>query len=438
MKRCIVHFGMPKTGSSSIQSSLYSAPAELLPFTYIHLGKPNLSEFVQAIWEDDPAAFHINRKLGLSREESLAKRDATLEQLSQFVRQIRGDGLISAETLTLLTHGGLAAFGDWLRMHAEEVLAVGYIRSPKSFMESAFQQLVKGGRIRSFEPEKFFPIYRDRFEKFESVFGADNVRYWKFEPANFPGNDVVRDFCNRLGFDLNEKYIQRTNEGLSLNATRLLYIYRKHGPGYGVGGAVIKENIKLMLALANLQGDKVRFAPQIVAPLLDRYQDDVRWMEERLAGPFGDFMQESDIDISDEADLLRVPEGDLEWLAAQTGKRIGKPLGTLTPEEIAALVHELRLVVNRPAQSVVQKKLSKKLVVTPAEMVAVIKGRVPRLQTMPDDRAALLLEEALRYIRTLAMSPERNELSVTGLGVIKRSGSETDGSTGPEYTFLPQ
>jgi hypothetical protein len=138
MKRCVIHCGMPKTGSSSVQHTLRYAPSGAVPFEYVYLNKPNLTDLVGAVWHADPARFHTNRKLGLTPAQAYRKRDRLPQLLAERITRIEGDGLISAEGFCFLSQSGLREFHDWLFSFVDSTLVVGYVRPPKSFMESSF------------------------------------------------------------------------------------------------------------------------------------------------------------------------------------------------------------------------------------------------------------------------------------------------------------
>jgi hypothetical protein len=78
---------------------------------------------------------------------------------------------------------------------------VAYVRDLAGYITSNFQERVKNG-YANFDLIDSAPPYRRWFEKFDAVFGSENVRLWKFDPASFPRGCVVQDFCARLGLEL--------------------------------------------------------------------------------------------------------------------------------------------------------------------------------------------------------------------------------------------
>ncbi|MBK7521397.1 MAG: hypothetical protein IPJ33_11955 [Gammaproteobacteria bacterium] len=341
MSACIIHYGMPKTGSSSIQTYLLRSLADPRFFN-LDLGRRGSGNIIAAAFLAHPEQHHRNIKLGLTPAEVKKEIQATRAALARELERADGrTALLSAELLANFSALEFAALCDFIRPRAAGISAVGYVRSPLAFMESVFQQRVKSG-LGSFRLEQNYPRYRERFEKFETVLGRERVAYWSFAPASFPGNCVVQDFCARLGIRCDGAAVQRINDSLSLPAIRLLYAYRKYGPGFGAGERALRENALLKTRLRELGGPPLRFHAALVRPVLDARRADIAWMEERLQHPFAESPVADHSAVQGEADLLRYCPESIAWLACQLGR---SPLdaATIEPPELAKLVHELRV-----------------------------------------------------------------------------------------------
>ncbi|MBK6286163.1 MAG: hypothetical protein IPJ33_12285 [Gammaproteobacteria bacterium] len=348
MSGCVFHFGMHKTGSSSIQNSLYHGLGDPA-FHYADLGQPNASARIVTAFRAEPETQNMNRKLGLSREQLQPQIRETLERLHRELGHCtRQTVILSGEHIAFLKQTELRRLREFLRGHTSELRAVGYIRAPRSYMESVFQQHLQGGH-GVFELERLLPRYRTRFEKLEAIFGAASMHYWYFEPESFPGGCVVRDFCRRLQIDFDARAIQRVNEGLSLPAVRLLYAYRKFGPGYGTGEVAVRQNAALVRKLRELAGPRLRLHPELVAPVIARHAAEIDWMEQRLQRSLDEAAAEPGAGaIRAEHELLCFEPRTLEWLGAQLGVRTTTRLRPdSSAEEVASRMHELRLEADR-------------------------------------------------------------------------------------------
>lgn len=338
-RRCILHFGMHKTGSTSIQKSLFHLAAEV-PWTYLSAGVPNASTALHTMFSSQPEKNNRNVRQGLNRDEVHQRRRENFRRMEAQIAATGKDLLLSGEGMCMLGEVELKRLVDWVGPFVDEVVAVGYVRPPKAYMESAFQQIVKGGRS-AFNLNAVYPSYRKKFEKFENLLGRDKVQYWLFEPGTFPKGCVVRDFASRLGVTLDDGDVLRVNESISMEALPLLYAYRKYGEGYGVGEAAIRENLMLIRKLAELKGHKLRFSPDLVRPILEEHREDIAWMEERLGRPFDeDWQTHAEFEVSDEAGMLRFSEASLATLRKWTGDSAATV--SAAPADVALLVGQLR------------------------------------------------------------------------------------------------
>lgn len=442
MKRtCFVHIGMHKTGSSSIQASL-TGMDDLGSHCYADIcGVVNHGGAMINIFSRQPEKVHVNVKRGLTSAQMQERRDKFQAGLAHAVASHpEKDLVISGEGICYLAEEELLDFRNFLAESFTDIRVLGYVRSPKSFMESAFQQRVKGGTAR-LEPGLFYPRYRDLFEKFDRVFGRDKVLLRKFDPATFPQGCVVQDFCRLIGIPILGSQVVRVNESLSREAISVLFAYRKFGPGYGIGPGVIGENNRLVKALAGLAGGKLRFSEALVADTRRKHAQDLQWMEERLGASIDDYASTDAEGVDSEADLLRIASenaGPLTELI-EPARRPAGPTGN-DPEAVARLVHALRLQLtdawtNRH-QSTERTEMNAK------QLVATIKQETPDLLAgVPEGKAARLVLAALGQIAKQIEQTEEGILPVAGMGRFRVRRGEKDTEAGKVVrtvvTFIP-
>lgn len=441
MRRCIVHFGMPKTGSTSIQASLLAA-GTLPQAHYLNVGHKNSGRVLATMFLDDPRDFHLNRKWNLELDTLTQARQ---EAFASFARQFQAPRdlfILSGEAISSMDATSLGRMRDWLLGHVDEVQAVGYVRKPRGYMESELQQKIKAGRGR-FDLASHYPGYRDRFTPLEQVFGRAQVRYWLFDPASFPGKDVVRDFAARLGLGLPESALQRSNESLSLEGARLLYIYRKLGEGYGQGQGMVEENRRLSRLLREVPGPKLRIAHAAAQAVIDAQADDMAWMAERLQAsldePAG--ADEQDV-VAEEADLLRPTLATLAWLAGQLGRPAPQQMPPL--QVVADSVQALRQQLGQALHAHPRRYRSQLVTDTPAlhhldaaSLSALIAPRLP-----PAARAAAPLEVAvaasLQALHSLLTEATEQPREVAGLGRFHLRRRDRKATSGQTLVFEPE
>jgi hypothetical protein len=342
MNLCIFHIGIHKTGTSSIQESLHHGLDDR-SFRYFGFGETNGNRGITTLF-GDPRNHYQHFHLGLTETDVETYRRKWMQRLGGVVQKVSGSGrtlVISAEDGWLLNEGQLGDFRRFMEDGGTSVRAVAYIRPWKSRIESGFTQRYRTG-FEEFQASTMDPgllDYRRRIEILDRVFGPQNVQIFKYDPATFPEGCVVRHFCLQMGIRFRPERIRMTNESLSLPALRLLYTYRKLGPGFGSGYKWLILDWILMRRLSELKGPPLRFHSSLAEPLMRDFEDQVPWLRERLG-----FGLEEDIHrydgtdcIRQESDLFRYHRDSLEWLASATGSA---PAGE--PAEVARQVHVLR------------------------------------------------------------------------------------------------
>ncbi len=365
MKRCLIHIGMHKTGSTTIQKNLKSVrDAADWDYPTMRPGKMNMNENLFAMFAASPEKYHIFRNAGY-RPARAARLGARLRR--NFEKRVRNmvqeTMILSSESLSKMDPADVRRMGDFLHPLFDEIQIFGYVRPPAGFMASAFQERVKHGK-KVFGFEDCYPKYRYRFEKFDEVFGRENVKLVKFQPASFVGNCALREMCAQTGILLPEgTVIEKVNESLSREACGILFAYRKFGPGYGVGKYVIPENRAIIRALSEMGGRKLVISRNLVDPVLEANRADVEWMEERLGGSLREEARSAKDEVACEEDLLIIPRPALKGFSKRlrTGARIRLPKmppnsgGATDPADIAGYVQACRKQVGRKLRKAAEK-----------------------------------------------------------------------------------
>ena len=350
MPTCILHVGMPKTGTSSIQASLYFG-LEDPRFRLVNLGHPNGSLFIEPIFRDRPEEFWLHRAKGLSPERLRRMRprlEARLRGSLRHVRDASATAIISAESLWWQSRGELERLRDFLASEGFEARVLAYVRPHRSFLESSFQQTLRfdGKAIR---PARHaggrwdlpVPDLKVRLGQLESAFGRDRITVRAFRRSSLEGGCVVRDFCRTLGIDLASASIERVNESLSGDAVRMLHCYnrfvRHERP------ASFHAILMLLDTIAALKSDPLRLHPDVMAPIAGAIDRQDREILDR----FGVDLREEgrdDVDrrVRDESDLFRIAPSSVAWLAEATGLApITAPEGEPMAREVARQVATL-------------------------------------------------------------------------------------------------
>ena len=343
MTDCIIHIGMRKTGTSSIQKSIYRFSNDDYIYADID-GYTNHGSALHSLFSDNPGSigFHINKKQSKSNLKKYIQN--TRDGLDTCIDSANGRNVIfSGESLSYtLELAGLVRMRDFFLDRFDQVKIIASIRPPSGYIVSNFVQRVKE-RANSINIEHDYFEYKKNLSRFDEVFGRDNVHFWKFDPKNFPQGCAVRDFCQQMDISLPDDKIVRVNESLSREAISLLFSYRKMGKDLGSLSMRGPERKQLVESVAGLGKSKFRFSPDLIKPVLEMNRIDIEWMEDRLGESLYEELGEHQFgDVRDESDLLKPDPEIVSSLLSILGDSAPKGIKGETPEEVALLVHALR------------------------------------------------------------------------------------------------
>ncbi|MEM8577479.1 MAG: hypothetical protein AAGF60_06475 [Pseudomonadota bacterium] len=318
--KCILHIGMPKTGSSSIQEFLGTAQTSgaLDSAVYAWPTQPNHSAIISNAFETAPAhrkRFHPQKP---EFEPGTHQRvRAEIASLKQQAERTTSTGqrtfvpvVISGERMSLMSDEGLGSLCETLHDIFDDVASVCYVRPLSSYLASAMQQILKHGPADFDECTRPFN-YKKTFSRLDRIFGAGNLTLVPYIRAHLAEGDVVQDFLSRIGISVDAETAVTTNTSMSREAASLLYAYWLANTPKGQKYTGVKSNseiISVATGLANTERTKkFGFDKSLIAEILKRERENVVWMADRLGLSFDDMYSASEgIEggIASEADLL--------------------------------------------------------------------------------------------------------------------------------------
>lgn len=314
-EKCILHIGMHKTGTSSIQYALFNH-LDSSVFNYCKLGQVNHNHAISSIFKNDPKSYHANVSLNWSNDEIVKFIDsAKLALAKSFVSADQNaTEIISGEDIGYLTEEEANKLKTYLSHYFNEIVVIVYLRSPSSYVQSAFQELVKHG-LNIFDFSHCDPNY-GRFKYFSEIFGHDNIVFRNYDEILNNKYDVVVDFTELLGIKLNNYTLNRfSNTALSLEAVSFLYVYqiyyvRAHNAQY------FKGQNKLIDALKHAGGQKLIFSESIIESINERNQVGIEFIKSRCNIDFSNSSVniDSEYQITCENDLVNIAITKLDVL----------------------------------------------------------------------------------------------------------------------------
>ncbi|WP_139792816.1 hypothetical protein [Pseudophaeobacter leonis] len=230
-QRLVIHAGMHKTGSTSLQHAL--GMRDIPDVHYVRLGKDNHSTALIELYLQNPRQHFAIHRLGLTDSE-LQDRKKKLEQ--RLIRQLNNRPeetfVISGEWLSHAPKPALDALRDAMGPHFTQTDIFCYVRAPGSLLPSIMQQRIKTGGANF---ELHWPGYRSQMEQLDRAFGRENVHFRLYDAKAFRDGDIVSDFADWTGIPLRAQPQQtRRNTSLSAAALALIGCYRRQQPcGFG-------------------------------------------------------------------------------------------------------------------------------------------------------------------------------------------------------------
>ncbi len=334
----MLHIGLHKTGTSTIQSVLYANREHLLRqegVLYPSLA-PNLSTSLGTVFRDDPRRQTANRIRGFTDEEIAAHQKHYLGSLDAEISSVEWETLLlSAEGVSNLSKTELASLREWGESHhASEWTVLVCVRHPVDWARSVIQQLLKrGDTLGQLYAEPRLPDYRGRISTSMSVFGRENVRVYDFRAATESEGGIVGTFAEQVGLsapsrDLLASQAVRVNESLSSEAARILDSLNRQRPMFaGDVRATRRAGPGHELAyLSRIEGRKFDVPDSVKEAIRARSREDVAWLNET----FGLDLYR---DVADSAPRARARDEPVEALSDPAVDSIAGIIGELVTEK---------------------------------------------------------------------------------------------------------
>lgn len=236
-KKLILHIGTEKTGTTSIQDFLYLNRVELekngVFFPTSPCGSPkfpNHRKLATACFREGRVDDSFD-SLNLTKESFSKWRDiitrSVIEELGSNNSPLH---VLSSEHFSsrLTTEEEIRTLYDLLVPLYDEILVVVYIRRQDEYVMSSYSTYLKAGGTKfeimsTLENHTDLNLY-DLCNKWEDVFGFSSLDVRVFERSSLINSNVVDDFCNVLGVELEKFELPKRESNPSLNSKAQEYL----------------------------------------------------------------------------------------------------------------------------------------------------------------------------------------------------------------------
>jgi hypothetical protein len=340
-QKIILHIGLPKTGTTTIQNVLHANRDFLLRREgALHPSlAPNQNTAFNTIFRDDPRKLKANKRAGFTTEEIAARRKRFLNSLDAEISSSEWDTLLlSAEGVSNLLEPELLRLREWGEKYSSEWIVLVCVRHPVDWSRSVIQQRLKGGdTLQQLYEEPPTPKYRWKISRAISVFGQENVRVFDFEGAVKKEGGIVRAFAEQAGLNASSgeflaSRAVRYNESLSLEAAWILSSLNRQRPMFvdNVLAPRRSQRRDELFYLKRIEGRKFDVPDSVKEKIRSHSREDVAWLNET-------FGLELYRDVTDSAPHAHGHQEDREEPPPPVRQALSDP----AVESIAEIVGEL-------------------------------------------------------------------------------------------------
>lgn len=258
--KIIVHAGMHKTGSTSLQ--LAFADANAPDFHYLHGDHENFSMSMFLLFEDeDRLENHLYHRISQTSKSDLLARRKKLR--AKIEKQIESHSkpvlLVSGEDISGFNGRVVGRLAEFLQSYSSDIQVITYVRPPCAYMESAFQERLKHQLVEA-DPTLLWPRYQRRLSNVVRAFGVENNTFVKFDRSDLCNGNVIDDFSRRSGLSRPNDVAREFNSSVSAEAVALTYAYRKLIRSEPPQGAKMSHvDMVFRTRLAEIGTSKLRF-----------------------------------------------------------------------------------------------------------------------------------------------------------------------------------
>jgi len=238
-EECIIHIGVSKTGTSTLQNFFFKNKSNLKEksiFYPIAFGKRQHHGLVKYVHDK-------NKTLPLrifSRYTNFKLEDYQKEINNSFREEIQNSNcrklLISSEGLAISNDKEIRSLKKFFDNYVSKYKIIVYLRPQVDRIFSSYtSKLEKGITKKKIIPYKSVYDDKQNYEKmlirWGNVFGSENLVPRIFSREDFPSGDVKLDFLSILGLNMSDfDDVENARESINVDAQRFLFGINEYLP----------------------------------------------------------------------------------------------------------------------------------------------------------------------------------------------------------------
>ena len=286
--RCLLHIGLAKTGTSTLQESFAAGREVLLEHGILYPPFPVANHSLLRVGLVEPHLWGRNLKVRARAEgpdRIRAEAQEAWEGVEATVRRLRPSlTIISGEGLAVLPEHALIVLSNRLRALFDQVKVVAYVREPASSYASWMQQKVLVSAEITPPSDFILPAQRS-LEGYKGVFEDVEVR--AYDRRRLVGGCIVLDFLAHIPqASAAELKVLNANTSISGPAMCVLQAYYR---GSDLNAADVRRSGKLLLRGLRLTDDHrppATLRPGIAPMLIASHAGQFAWLRDTFGVEF--------------------------------------------------------------------------------------------------------------------------------------------------------
>ncbi|NGP87355.1 hypothetical protein [Fodinibius halophilus] len=285
MKKLHLHIGSYKTGTTSIQDTLFQNRDTLNQLGYDYPGGEVNHHFsffaTQAPVEDWPRQFKSldGNKLRsqIANYVSVLENDFNAEYEEQ---------IVSTEYLFISNKDYVRSYIDYLSRFFDEIVVYVFIRKPYDFYRSGQQQMIKA-RSYLTSPQKFRYQFREVIEVWGSFCDVEVIGYER-------GKDSSKILCDKIGINYDQLTVPQEKSNVSLSLEQMLLLEKIQKMLYQNQENKFKSHLDLLHHVNPPFVNKAELQPEVKALIQKNHRENLKWLEDK----YGVNLLDDNIDTS--------------------------------------------------------------------------------------------------------------------------------------------
>jgi hypothetical protein len=291
-RKAVLHIGWPKTGTTTIQNTLFRYRNELLErygILYPSVG-PNHTIPLREMFEVETQRTSSQRIASSGNNEGWNIR--AVQHFFSFDKDMETEAwrtlLLSGEGMSNMPRDAIKNLHSWLDERVDAYEIVAWLRHPVNWASSAAQQLLKSGQtLEKMSANPMLPHYKQKLTRWGDEFGYDKISIVEFESAAASKAGIVGNMLMKLGLDEDfamsvANSVQRQNESMSLEAALILSSLNRQRPLFVKGKLGRLRTGRELRCLNGIPGQKFVMGAEMAEKVRIASRPDVEWLNNKF------------------------------------------------------------------------------------------------------------------------------------------------------------